>query len=129
MFRYYVNGKWKTLADGESSEPIGCNYYEYEGLTYLKDTGSQKYEMLFARTSDEQFYWLASQTIDTYTSVSYDLYCVDYGMIHSATYGEMASSRGSLSDQALGVRPVVSLESDINISGGIGTSEDPFQIK
>ena len=129
MFRYYEGGKWKTLAEGESKTVRSTDYYYYpntlttseSGTTAGIETSSREYEMLFSRTSDGQDYWLASPSTYTYSGNAYfGLRHVFYGDV----YGNgLCNSDGVIVDDSYyGVRPVVSLESNISISGGDGAS-------
>ena len=129
-FRYYDerNKLWKTLANGENTTLRSTEYYYYpntlttsESGTAGIDTDSQEYEMLFERTSSGQDYWLASPYIGARGGrASFGLRDVIYGYVDSYC---LFSSYGYFNDRTYyGVRPIVSLESDISITEGEGTS-------
>ncbi len=129
-FRYYDerNQLWKTLANTEDITLRSTAYSYYpntlttsESGTAGIDTDSPEYEMLFERTSSGQNYWLASLFISTDVgSASIGLHHVMYGSVDSY---RLFSSDGYIANRArYGVRPVVSLESDISITEGEGTS-------
>ncbi len=130
-FRYYDerNELWKTLANGDNTTLRNTEYSYYpntlttseSGTTAGIETSSTEYEMLFSRTSSGQEYWLASPYIGTdegnvgfglrvvsgYVDYNFLFFSYDY-LCTILTY--------------YGVRPVVSLESDISITEGEGTS-------
>ena len=129
MFRYYEGGKWKTLAEGES-KTVRCTDYYYspvtlttseEGATAGIETSSTEYEMLFSRTSDGQDYWLASPFTGTDSGYDYfGLRLVVGGRVYD---NDLFYTYGNPGNGYYGVRPVVSLESNVSISGGDGASE------
>ena len=138
MFRYYdeENSIWKTLTVRESKKLKSTAYQYYPNTLTTNSTGdtlgiaidSIEYEMLFSRTSDMQYYWLAS--LYTYTDSSsayFGLRCVYNGGISND--GDLAYSYGYASNTDCGVRPVVSLKNSVNILGSAGTKDEPHQIQ
>lgn len=130
IFRYYDEGSsiWKTLTESQSQKLRSTSYYYYpntlttssSGETVGISTDSKEYEMLFSRTSNGQDYWLASPWTYTYSGgANFGLRGVIYGGVYRNL---LFNSLGYTYNTYSGVRPVVSLESDVNISGGDGTS-------
>ena len=132
-FRYYDerNQLWKTLVN-TGNITLGNTGYYYNPITLTTsddissgtagiDTDSPEYEMLFSRTSSGQEYWLASPWISTYGGYAYfGLRGVINGFVD---YNGLFHSYGNIYGITYyGVRPVVSLESDISITEGEGTS-------
>ena len=139
-FTYYDegSGQWKTLGSGESVT-LDCSYYYYTGSTYLSSS-STAYEMLFKNSTNSAIqdsykgstsgcrYWLAFPYV--YTNSDYAIFGLRYANTDSVTINNLYFSYGSASSNYSGVRPVVSLKSDISISGGDGTSaETAYQIQ
>ena len=128
-FRYYDerNQLWKTLANGENITLRNTEYYYYpETLTTSEsgtagiDTDSPEYEMLFSRTDSGQDYWLASPNLSTGVGLAnFGLRIVYDGLVDS---NSLFNSQGLSGNNYCGVRPIVSLESDISITEGEGTS-------
>lgn len=139
-FTYYdeESGEWKTLESGESVI-LNSSYYSYTGLTYLSSS-STAYEMLLKNSTNSAiqdsykgsisgcYYWLAFPC--TYLdsgSAGFGLRNVSNGIVN---YFYSFRSYGTNNSAWNGVRPVVSLKSDISISGGDGTSaETAYQIQ
>ena len=141
IFRYYDEGSsiWKTLTTGESKTVTSTAYYYYSntlttsssGETVGISTDSTEYEMLFQRTSSGQPYWLASPCTRTDSGdANFGLRYVLYGGVFNISF---FYSDGVTYNPNYYVRPVVSLESDIAISGGEGidgsTQEKAWQIQ
>ena len=140
---------WKSslYADstGASSEnkkkitTLESNYYKYSGASYISNT-SEGYKMLFYNTATGAnpgsagsasgfYYWLGSRYINTIKNGA------NFGVRNVASGGlgepKLAFSFGATGDNYYGVRPVVSLSSevDINMTGKDGTSSSPYEIK
>ena len=138
IFRYYDEGNsiWKTLTTGESKQLKSTTYYYYpntlttssSGETLGISTDSIEYEMLFSRTSSGQAYWLASSYTGTSSDYAYFGVCSVYrGYVN---IGNLFNSDGITNGRPIyGVRPVVSLESNISILQQEGTSDNPHQIQ
>ena len=132
-FRYYDerNKLWKTLANTKDITLRNTEYY-YNPITLTTsddissgtagiDTDSTEYEMLFSRTSSGQDYWLASPFISTFGgNAGFGLRRVMDGRV--GCRGLFVSDGDIYGSTSYGVRPVVSLESDISITEGEGTS-------
>lgn len=128
--------EWKVLGSGESIT-ITSTYYHYVGATYL-NSNSVMYEMLFENSVNSEIqqsnktsvtgckYWLASSCIRT--DLGYAYYGIRHVYKEEINYSNAYSSSGASISGACGVRPVISLEADINIAGGTGTAEDPYKI-
>ncbi len=135
VFRYFSGNTWKSLASGESATLTSTQYQYYPTTLTENSSGevkgieenSTEYEMLFAETSSGQRYCLTSPYTRAYSGYAY------FGLIGvlngKVQCGALFYSYGLTNLQYYGVRPVVSLESDINISGGSGTSDSPYQIQ
>ena len=131
-FKYYdkENKKWKNLENGESIE-IDSNYYNYIGETYLS-TSAIEYEMLFKNSVNSEissnyqgstqgcWYWLGSSFTHAQPgNVYFGLFRVYVGSVN--VNNRLIDSNGSVSMNTYnGVRPVVSLKSNISIIGGEG---------
>ncbi len=138
IFRYYKEDKkiWETLTEGNKQKFKSISYYYYPNTLATNSSGdtvgiatdSIEYEMLFERTTNEQYYWLASQYVRTLSGYIYfGLYGAYNGCVddHNLFY-----SNGGISvTPSYGVRPIVSLNSAINIAGGAGTSDSPYELK
>ncbi len=140
-FIYYDegSGEWKALESGESVTLDSRAYYYYpntlttnsRGTTVGIEINSTEYEMLFINSINSTIgcrYWLAFPYTYTYSGD------VRFGL-HNVTDGRVYVSNLCNSDEVIyggysGVRPVVSLNSNINISGGDGNSPDTaYQIQ
>lgn len=135
IFRYYDEGSklWKTLTQGDNIKLRSTEYYYYpntlttssSGNTVGISTDSSEYEILFERKE----YWLASPYVFTNSSYAY------FGLrgvfdSHVSRYRLFYSNCNADDNTDCGVRPIVSLESNINISGGDGSSLDTaYQIQ
>ncbi len=149
-FTYYDerSGEWKTLGSGESVT-LDSNYYWYypntlttssSGTTVGIETNSTAYEMLFTNSTDSAisssyqgtttgcWYWFASPYFYAYSDYAdFGLRRVYTGIVY---INYLFHSYGVNGSNYSGVRPVVSLKSDISISGGDGTSaETAYQIQ
>ena len=123
-FTYYdeESDEWKTLGSGENVM-LDSSYYSYGSPS----NNSTAHEMLF-KNSEIYRYWLASPY--TYTGIGrcyFGLRIVrNFTVYDSPSY----YSNGGIGRFSNGVRPVVSLNSNINISGGDGSSLDTaYQIQ
>ena len=65
----------------------------------------------------------------TYWTVSPSFFHVGYAAADEFVLGSVGSVYGSWVTSSYGVRAVINLKSDTQISGGIGTSNDPYTIK
>ncbi len=141
MFRYYDEGSkiWKTLTTEKNKNSVTLRstayyYYPTTLTTSLNEeeigilTDSPEYEILFLKTANGQNYWLASTY--SYTDNGYSamgLRCVYNGGV--GVSNGLVGSYGTLDSVSYGVRPVVSLNSNISISEGTGEKDKPYQIK
>lgn len=130
IFKYYdeENSIWKALTTGESKKLKSTAYHYYpntlttnsSGDTVGISTDSAEYEMLVSRTSNGQNYWIATPYTYADSGVAY------FGLrraINGYTGGDhLFYSDGGINPTSYGVRPVVSLKSNVNISGEGGTS-------
>lgn len=149
-FRYYdeASGEWKTLESGESVTLNSSSYYYYPitlttnpiGTTVGIEPNSIAYEMIFKNSTNSAIidsnkesttgcrYWSASPCTDT--NSGYTAFCLHFvrdGVVNSSN---LFDSYGGSHEYYGGVRPVVSLNSNINISGGDGNSPDTaYQIQ
>lgn len=110
-----------TTSPVEITNLISTSYYYYpETLTTSRNTSATKgiannspeRDMLFNNT-DSKYYWLASGCVDADSDCAY--FCVRivyYGCVSS---NSLAVSHGNEVTYAYGVRPVVSLASDIQL--------------
>ncbi len=150
-FSWYdeTSKEWKiseksTTATTENREKVTTlkiNYYAYEGNSTGLDTNGTIYKMLFTNSensaskdlykgkTDGHMYWLTSSCNEmSFQFVIYNLRSVSNGTVgYGVTPIYYSNQETNLGYS--GVRPVISLEADINISGGSGTDEDPYQIK
>ena len=138
MFRYFDEGSriWKTLTTEPNKNTITLRStaYYYSSILPTSSNGeisidSTEYEILFSKTENEQKYWLASTYAYTDNSyVAMGLRCVFNGGV-SVSNG-LVGSYGTPDNVSYGVRPIVSLKSNISISGGDGTSANTaYQIQ
>ena len=122
-FTYWNGSKWLPLASGESKKIIH-NYYYYYPQT-LSTTSSNEtqingstsaYTLLFANTSSgtSSYYWLSSQYVYTSNGVC------GFGLLHVSNgrvYGyDFCKSYGNMHSYSYGIRPVVSLKSNIKVT-------------
>lgn len=127
-FTWYDGSHWQsspksttasnTEEGRERIATIKCTRYYYYpntlttssgGTTKGIETSSNEYKTLFGK-----YYWLASPYVGTYTgSVSFGMRCVYSSHVdHHSLY----NSIGDTGDPSYGVRPVVSLSSDIQVT-------------
>ena len=96
---------------------LESNDYYYTGSDYISDTSSSLYKMLFEDvqyTGENSYYWLASRSVHAYSD--YAAICVRYvggGDVHASG---VAVSDGREYDIYYGVRPLVSLQSNIQLT-------------
>ena len=92
-------------------------YYYYAPDLETIEYGSKAYTMLFGE--DDTYYWLASPHVYSYTSYAFfGMRFVGYGGV---LYYNLWDSSGNATSYELGVRAVVSLASDINVTGSSET--------
>ena len=142
-FNYYdkTNKIFKALTSG-STEITSTSYYYYPGtLNSSEDnptqgddgtgTYNEVFQMLFGKyskdsdgcyrnftgTGTEPQYWLASDYAEAiYYRVRWGLRCVKYTMGGvNGYYGSLCDSNGAEGRESYGVRPVVSLKSDVSL--------------
>ncbi len=139
-FIYYnkETEEWKTLESGESVT-LESSYYYYTGEEQIGSNSSEIYKMLFTNSENSVInndykgtttgceYWLASPFTYMFDNgANLGLRYVTNGVVD--IYG-LYSTNDSSQSKHNGVRPVVSLNSDINILEGRGTLEAPYQIQ
>ena len=139
-FTYYDegSGNWKTLGSGDSVTLEG-NDYDYYASNYM-NSSSTGYEMLFKNSSNSDiqdtnkgstlgcYYWLASLC----THTGSDGACFALRRVYGGNVGNYVNlydSYGNANSICDGVRPVVSLKSNINIIRKAGTAEEPHEIQ
>lgn len=131
-FKYY-DSAWKSLGQGENITLTSTEYSYYpETLTDSQtsattgiDTESKEYEILF---KNEGKYWLASPYTRTNINNAYfGFYHVNSGQVSP---DRVFYSDGTICSNANGVRPIVSLSTDVSISGGDGSgTSTAYQIQ
>ena len=102
---------------------LESNDYSYTGSDYISDTSSSLYKMLFddvQYTGENSYYWLASRSVYAYSdNAVFYVRSVRDGGVDSYS---LALSYGSEGDDYSGVRPLVSLQSNIQLtSAGTNT--------
>ena len=142
---------WKTLGSGKSVTLSTTYYYYYPTTLTASSSGtvvgieinSPVYEILFKNSNNSAisssykgsttgcYYWLSSSYTYAYSGrMGFGLRLVNSGRVY---YSNLFYSNNVSSSDYRGVRPVVSLESDIAISGGEGidgsTQEKAWQIQ
>ena len=149
---YFADGSktLSTLAENSSTPQITSTYYNYNPTTLdstanAPTTGvdaegnyNEVYKMIFGeykavQNSTRQFtgsgrrpsYWLASGYADAYGNYAY------WGLRHvysgDVYYGNLCNSRGGGNNNNCGVRPVVSLSSNVNIQWNATANEWQIQ--
>ena len=137
IFKFYdeENNLWKTLTQGKSQSLRSSVYYYFpntlttssSGETVGISTEDVEYEMLFEKNSSKQTYWLMSQYIVTDTeNAIFALRLVGGGRVNGS---RLFGSDGITNNGVSGIRPIVSLNTNVNVSGGAGTEEEPYEIK
>ena len=137
IFKFYdeENNLWKTLTQGKSQSLRSSVYYYFpntlttssSGETVGISTEDVEYEMLFEKNSSKQTYWLMSQYIVTDTeNAIFALRLVGGGRVNGS---RLFGSDGITNNGFSGIRPIVSLNTNVNVSGGAGTEEEPYEIK
>ena len=130
IFRYYdeEKKKWITLEEGQNIEFASTEYYyspitlttSYDGEQLGIAPNSPEYEMLFSGTSSGKGYWLANRmTHGNLGFTRFGFRCVESEMVYRYN---VINSNGGVTTKHYGVRPIVSLEENVNISGGDGES-------
>ncbi len=131
---------WKKLEEGESKKIVSNDYYYFPNtlttnpneLTDGIEIDSIEYQILFSNISKQQEYWLASNIVSTYFSAGFGIRNVNYDK--NSTMAAIGSNRlfytdGETYEKSYGVRPVVFLDANVSISGGLGTEGQPYQIQ
>ena len=134
IFKYFDENKniWKLLNTGENKKYISTAYFYFpntlttnpDGDTNGISTESVEYDLLGFKTGE---YWLGSSIIRVHTN--YVGFGINYVNNSGVGFYGLSGSDGYIRTGIYGVRPVVSLKSNINLSGGAGTSEEPYQIQ
>ena len=127
----YQSGATTPAEPIKESSLEGDNYittlesddYYYTGSDYISDTSSSLYKMLFddvQYTGENSYYWLASRSVYAYSdNAVFYVRSVRDGGVDSYS---LALSYGSEGDDYSGVRPLVSLQSNIQLtSAGTNT--------
>ena len=128
---YSIPDEW-TLPNGWSSRDTGCqkltdeNYEaDYNTMEALEDSGVQ--EML----TTGEWYWLASRNVRSYSSVCffYVRFVFTGGVLNNNNLCNVGSD-GDTSGYApeIGLRPCISLKSDIKVTGGDGKEGTPYEL-
>lgn len=122
-FTYWNGSNWIPLENetGKNSVTLTHNYYYYypqtlstTSSTEMTINGSSKaYTLLFAGT-DSDYYWLSSQYVITYEGYCYfGLRDVRNGRVSGSG---LCGSGGDTFTYSYGVRPVVSLKSNVKVA-------------
>ena len=86
-------------------------------------------ELVFAGMDNRHINKLSwAYSTQRYWTMSPSNFDVVWGIAYERTLGSSGVLDGWYVDGGLGIRPVINLKSDVKISGGIGTSNDPFII-
>lgn len=115
-FRYWNGNEWKTLQNGESSTFTNTKYiYSFSSIY---PSGSEIWKLFLNNTapwhSSYSPYWLASQSISTYEEgVSFGLRIMRFMEYEDYT---LFKTNDYTSSYDYGMRPVIYLKSDVNIS-------------
>ena len=125
-FTYWNGTDWIPLenATGKNSVTLTHDYYYYYPQTLsttssseTKINGSSKaYALLFANTSngEDSYYWLSSQYVLTHGGFcNFGVRVVGNGDVRG---GDLCRSKGDAYSYSLGLRPVVSLKSDVKVA-------------
>ena len=110
----FIKPDGTNLKAGESYVADQNTYY-YEGNTYL-DTKSEAYKMLFRNSANTSnvYYWLGSSYAGADTSIArFGVRRVNYGYVD---YCSLWASNYGESSYSYGVRAVVSLKSDVELT-------------
>ena len=118
----FTKSEKSTTATTENKELITTltnTYYDYSGSSKI-DSSIPAYTLLFSNTGnypgDTGSYWLGSQCVDCDTNVAYfGLRSVFYGCVASDGLVGSGSGEGEGS-KSLGLRPVVSLQSGVQVT-------------
>ena len=121
-FYYYDGKQFKHITDlltgttGNVFATLKSDVYAYSApdlTTINKETNTKAYEMIFG--DDDTYYWLASPYVDTTVNrVAFGFLCVSSGFV---TLNGLWYSTGSTYYGERGVRAVVTLSSDIQLTG------------
>ena len=95
-------------------------YYTYTASTYLTDTTSEMYKMLFRDTEDTKniYYWLASRSVSSNSVMGeFNLRSVWGGQVNKGDLFYSSSNAPNKYQRGYGVRPIVYLKSTVQTSG------------
>ena len=102
---------------------LESNAYWYTGSDYISDASSSLYKMLFddvQYTGENSYYGLASRSVHADSDDAY--FSVNYVRVGGVQTSSMAYSYGDEFNDCFGVRPLVSLQSNIKLtSAGANT--------
>ena len=84
------------------------------------------YAGAFSGQSNTDFYLYTNQRYWTMTPANCDGYLI--GVFYFRDNGRLDGYGGNVEWGSMGIRPVINLKSDVQISSGIGTSTDPYII-
>ena len=76
-------------------------------------------------------YWLASRSVESNSNYVYFhiRYAYDSGSLYSSNLCDVHSNSSTYSySNTYGLRPIFHLKSNIKITGGSGTEEDPYEL-
>ena len=111
-----VNGSGDALSENMRGGRI--TFYAYRGSDY-KATTSDEYKMIFGSNGNYYKYYLSSSCINVdIGSAMFSLRCVSYGSVTLYGYDEWCAAR-----------PIVILNSSVEIGGGDGSVGSPWTIK
>ena len=101
---------------------LTSNYYKYTGSKYLTSS-TDAYTLLFKEGNSDSIYWLGSQFVKC------NINCVEFGLrlVYSGYVGDyllMDSTGEESSISHAGIRPVVSLKSEVNVTSAGAISID-----
>ena len=86
-------------------------------------------ELVFAGMDNRHINKLSwAYSTQRYWTMSPSNFDAAWGIAYERTLGSSGVLDGWYVDGGLGIRPVINLKSDVKISGGIGTTNDPFII-
>lgn len=121
-FTYWNGSNWIPLVSGESAT-LTHDYYYYNPQTLSTTSSSETevngstkaYTLLFANTSSsDTYYWLSSQFVSTRAGFcNFGIRNVGNGFVSGS---RLCYSDGSAYSGSFGVRPVVSLKSNIKVA-------------
>ncbi len=137
-FMYWTEAEWKTLEKGKSIT-IPNKFYSYYPQTLTQNEGSgstiknltgeagtNAYNLLFSKDNQKKCYWIGSQ----YTATLEGL--VEFGL--RTVWNDLVGgfylfySDDSPFSDSYGVRPVVTLKAEIQITSGRGVKDAPWTL-